>query len=352
MTPSTICPPHIARALGLVLACLLLGACATPPPSHVARIWPQGAQGAPVLGLSTEDGVLVLADPSYKLGDLFDMQFPVGNSRVDDHGELIRINDNLAIIIPLTSRLAEGRFAETPMTELEQLYVAVRDEDDEPVMEEVTRWRNGAHGDLIVIPDDDAYDFAARYSGAGVYVNRYDRWQIVGVLSGLVVEDSEPQPDEESIAAVGFIGLDEVARLVADRENYLTREEYPMRPDFEFGVKRQAGDIDIDDWRTMTAKPKPKTGTPPKKAAANPFEALFGTPQPTNTATPPAPQGKPADAGTLDFLELLQREAERASGGTGTDVDTDDADADGSTDADEAPAEDDGDDQPAGDGQA
>ena len=95
----------------LVVFALVFVGCAAPIPSHVTRLWPVGRSQEPFLGLSTEEGVLVLTAGHFAVGDLFNIQFPVGNSGVVDLGKIDHLNDDLAVIHPLTSRLLEGRLA-------------------------------------------------------------------------------------------------------------------------------------------------------------------------------------------------------------------------------------------------
>src|SRR6185436_13712076 len=111
-----------ARALSLARACAtvaamrpwlliaLLAGCSSPP-ENFTRLWIEGHTGLPLVGTSTEDGVLMLAEPEWKIGDRFEIQFPIGNSLVADKGRIDRLNDTVAVIKPLTSRLLEGRFA-------------------------------------------------------------------------------------------------------------------------------------------------------------------------------------------------------------------------------------------------
>lgn len=329
--------PTSPRAL-LAALLLALAACSAPP-SHVTRLWPQGVQGKPVVGLSTEEGVLVLADRSYRLGDLFDVQFPVGNSRVDEVGELIRINDNLGVVQPLSARLLEGRFATERPAQHEQLFVALRDADDEPLMQPVAMWRDGARGDLIVPPIDacddvdTVDDFALRTAGAGVYVYRHDSWEIVGMMSGLVVELADPGTPDEAATSVGFIGLDELRRAVSDGVDYVTPRFLPRRTDFEFGVERQPGDVAIDALRTLNPDAPAKTAVKPAPGAGDEgfLEGLLGGAGEAGGDATTAPSD-PADDVEIDFLELLQREAERAAGGTGDAPATDDGGADAPAD--------------------
>ncbi|HTE04665.1 MAG TPA: hypothetical protein VK824_00610, partial [Planctomycetota bacterium] len=124
--------PRTAFA-ALAVSLLLAAGCATPPPAHFTRLWLQGETGVPVIGTSTEDGVLVVAEPQYAVGTTFEIQFPFGNSLVRDWGRIDRLNDNLAIVRPITARLREGRIATSLPQPGEQLYLALRDELDEPL---------------------------------------------------------------------------------------------------------------------------------------------------------------------------------------------------------------------------
>lgn len=247
-TPTVGPAPGLRRALALGALLLLTAACSAPTPSHFTRLWPQkleqGRSGRPVLGLSTEDGVLILARPAYRPDDLFEMQFPVGNSLVVDYGKLDRVNDNLAVVRPLTARFAEGRFAGSLPEPDETLYIAVRDELDAPVMRPASLWRNGALGDWLDLDEDqDELDALAwEYAGTGVYVLREDRWEICGVLSGLVARLEDQASDD---LGLGFLGLAELARILPDQLPYYLHLDRPLRPDFEFGVPLQPGDLEV-----------------------------------------------------------------------------------------------------------
>jgi len=226
----------------LVAALLLLGigAGCTSPPSHLTRLWPGGRTGEPLLGLSTEFGIVLLTEPHYRVGDVFEVHFPFGNSVVRDWARIDRINDTLSIAVPITANVLEGRIAtELPRPE-EPVYLAMRDEDDEPVMEAVEPWRGGRHGDYVVVPGHDAEDVAEEYAGAGLYVLRRDRWQIVGILAGITARDDRDD------AGLGYIGLLDMAMILPDPIDYFEHDIPALRPDFEFGVPLQPGDIELE----------------------------------------------------------------------------------------------------------
>jgi len=242
----------------LLAACLLLAAgCATPPSSHFVRLWPLGRSGEPIVGLSTEDGILVLAVPHYDVGDVFSMQFPYGNSGLFDYGTLDHLNDDLAVIRPIYARLLEGRLATEPLRPHETLYLALRDEQDQQVMTIVDLWKDGRYGDYIVLPGEDEPQARARdLAGSGLYVQRDGRWQIIGMMAGITARLDE---DAAQDAGMGFIGLVELVRVLPDRIDYFERDIKPLRPDFEFGVPLQPGDIELPAPPDADA---PGTGTP------------------------------------------------------------------------------------------
>lgn len=231
---------HLRLALLLSSLLLTVSACASPPPSHLTRLWPQGTTGTPLLGISTEDGVLALAHPEWAVGDLFEIHFPVGNSYVRDWGRLDRRNDDLAIIRPVSSRLLEGRFATELLGPYEVLYLALRDEADGPRMVPVQRWQAGTLGNFIVPPEGDADELVRTWAGVGLYVERDDRWEIVGILSDLTARLTNGRPDDW---AVGYVGIGEISRILPDQVDYFVQPYTPPRPDFEFGVPLQPGDI-------------------------------------------------------------------------------------------------------------
>ena len=272
--------PRSHVLLALALACAAAGC--TTPPEHFTRLWLEGRTGLPMIGTSTEDGVLVLAQPDWQLGDVLEIQFPYGNSLVIDKGRIDRLNDTLAVVRPLTARLKEGRFAATLPEIGEPLYVALRGERDQPQLVEAAPWHDGAYGDWLVLPKRDATEVARDYAGTGVYVERADRWEIVGLLAGLTAEDESA---EDGSVAVGFVGLPEMARILPDRLDYFARDMRPLRPDFEFGVPLQPGDIVIDE----------PPAEPPKAKVLTPAPTLVPLP----TVTPPggvAPGAKPKGA--------------------------------------------------------
>jgi hypothetical protein len=203
-----------------------------------------GRSGAPIIGTATEGGVLLLSQPEFRVGDRFEIQFPIGNSLVRDWGRIDRVNDNLAVVRPLTARVLEGRIATELPQPGETIYLALRDKRDEPDMTPVRRWREGAHGDWIVVPGRDPDRISEQYRGTGLYVKRNDRWQIVGVLSGLLAED---EGDPRGETAIGYIGLLEMSRILPNHVLYFEHDIKPLRPDFEFGVPLQPGDIDLDE---------------------------------------------------------------------------------------------------------
>src|SRR5580765_5515718 len=145
----------------LALLCLAAAApgCASPP-SHFTRLWPEGQTGVALTGLSTEDGVLVFAAPDFEVGQIFEIQFPVGNSLVRDWGRIDRLNDTFAVIHPITARLKEGRVATELPKPGEQIYLALRDVQDKQVMLKVDQWQNGAAGDWVVLPRRDPTQIA------------------------------------------------------------------------------------------------------------------------------------------------------------------------------------------------
>jgi|KBSSwiStaDraftv2_1062776.scaffolds.fasta_scaffold200772_2 hypothetical protein len=270
------------RALPLVLLALCAAACSsTPDPQHFTRLWPDGKTGVPFIGTSTEDGVLVLAKPEWQVGDLLEIQFPFGNSLVVDKGRIDRLNDTLAVVHPLTARLREGRFAAELPLPGEEIYVALRDENDEPVLVPAPLWHGGDFGDWITLPDRDATTVARDYAGTGVYVKREDRWEIVGVLAGLTAYDET----ESGYLALGFVGLSEMARILPDRLDYFARDVRPLRPDFEFGVPLQPGDLVYEE----PAPEEPAAKTPPVTPTFAPLPTM---PVPKGPAPGAKPKGK------------------------------------------------------------
>lgn len=267
MIPSA-CPRAPRLAPALLLGCLLVTGCIGPP-SHLTRVWPEGGTGEPLLGLSTEDGVLLLAEPQWQVGDLFELHFPVGNSHVRDWGRLDRRNDDLAVVRPISSRLREGRFATTLPDPEAPLYLALRDADDDPEMVPVERWHEGRLGNWIVPPDGDAEALAHDWAGAGLYVLREwrwfneDRWEIVGMLSDVTARLVDGAPGD---VAVGVIDIAEISRILPDQVDYFVHPIHPPRPDFEFGVPLQDGDIVLPDEPeapTSDGSPEPGGGARP-----------------------------------------------------------------------------------------
>jgi hypothetical protein len=247
-------------------------------PSHYTRLWPTGRTGLPLIGTSTEDGVVILTTPGLALGDQYEIQFPHGNSVVVDWGVIDRLNDVLAVVRPQTAVLREGRLATSPPTPDEQLYLSLRDELDEPVMRPVKRWRAGEYGDYVLLPGQDPVQVATSQRGAGVYVRRDGRWEIVGILAGLTAVD---EADPRGELALGYVGLRELARILPERVDYFEREYRPLRPDFEFGVPLQPGDIERPQLPPPGGVPKPV-----KPPAKPPAPAPAPAPQPK----PPAPR--------------------------------------------------------------
>jgi hypothetical protein len=244
--------------LGLFVLCLA-GCASTPPPEHYTRLWSEGRTGAPLIGTSTEDGVVILTTPGLALGDRYEIQFPFGNSLVVDWGEIDRLNDVLAVVRPRTAVLAEGRIASSPPTDTEQLYLALRDERDRPVMRPVRRWRHGVYGDYVLLPGATPDEVATSERGTGVYVRRMERWEIVGILAGLTAVD---EADPRGEVALGYIGLRELARILPERVAYVEREILPLRPDFEFGVPLQPGDIERPPHTPTTGGGQPQPAAP------------------------------------------------------------------------------------------
>jgi hypothetical protein len=226
----------------LVLA-LLLGGCAAPIPSHLTRLWPLGHGGEPVLGLSTEEGVIILTAPHFYVGEMFNIQFPFNDDGVVDLGTIDHLNDDLAVVRPRSSRLVEGRLATALPTPQETLYLAQRDERDKPIMTPVDAYKDGRYGNYITVPGvDEPGAFARDQAGAGLYVMRDERWQIAGILAGITLKEPGDDPDD---AGLGYIGLVEIVRVLPDRIDFFERDIQQLRPDFEFGVPLQPGDIEV-----------------------------------------------------------------------------------------------------------
>ncbi len=252
-----VCTP---RLVALAASLLLAAGCASSPPSHFTRLWPEGTTGTPLIGTSTEDGVLMIAEPGYAVGKMFEIQFPVGNSLVRDWGRIDRLNDNLAVVHPISSRLREGRIATSLPQPGEQIFLALRDEQDEPLMEGVSPWLDGRFGDWITVPDRRAEDVARDYQGTALYVERTGRWEIIGLLAGLLARDDS---DPKGATAIGYIGLLELSRILPDRIDFLEHNVRRLRPDFEFGVPLQPGDIDLAPPETPSQQsgPTPDAGS-------------------------------------------------------------------------------------------
>jgi hypothetical protein len=271
MTVPRTCP---GVAWGVLALALGLAGCSSPAlPSHYTRLWPAGRTGQPLVGTSTEDGVVILSTPGLALGDRYEIQFPFGNSVVADWGLVDRLNDVLAVVRPQTAVLREGRIASSPPTPDEQLYLALRDDRDEPALRPVARWRRGEYGDWVILRGVDPDEVARSQRGTGVYVRREVRWEIVGVLAGLTAVD---EVDVRGEVALGFIGLRELARILPDRVAYFERDEHILRPDFEFGVPLQPGDLE----RRL---PQPAPGAGPAPGGKLPKAPVPGP-------KPPAPR--------------------------------------------------------------
>lgn len=239
----------------ILILTLALAACASPP-SHFTRIWPEGDTGVPLHGLSTEDGVLILADPHLAVGDRFRFQFPVGNSVVEDWAVLDRRNDDLAILRPLTSRLHEGRFATVAPTPDEPFYLALRTPEDEAQMVEVERWHGGQYGAFIEPWDSDPRRMARDWAGAGLYVERDGRWEIVGILAGLTARPLIREDDDD--LGLGYLDLSEISRLLPDQVDFFEHPILPPRADFEYGMPLREGDLDVDE---VLEQPSGEDGT-------------------------------------------------------------------------------------------
>jgi len=254
---------RVAAPACLLGAILAAGAGCCSPPQHFTRLWVEGETGAPAIGVSTEGGILTLSSPGWKVGDRLDLQFPYGNSMVNDVGLVDRLNETITIVLPATSRIMQGRFATHLPSPEEELYLAVRDELDEPVMQEVTLWRDGEYGDWVLLNGLGAGEIeqvARQYRGTGVYVEREGRWEIVGVLAGLLAHDEN---DPRGEVALGFIGLTELARILPRHQDILKPDLRPLRPDFEFGVPLQPGDLVIEPEGKSPAGPPPDEAPPP-----------------------------------------------------------------------------------------
>ena len=225
-----------------LLALVLVG-CSAPIPSHMTRLWAIGNNEEPFLGLSTEEGIVVLSPAHFEVGDLFNIQFPVGNSGVVDLGKLDHLNEDLAVIRPLTARLLQGRTATTPPLPYETIYLARRDEQDKPYMDPVNAWHAGLYGDYITVNGvEDPGTFSRNQAGSGLYVHRKKQWQIVGMLGGITASLSG---EDARNAGIGYVGLLELIRVLPDQIDYFQRDIKPLRPDFEYGVPLQASDIII-----------------------------------------------------------------------------------------------------------
>jgi hypothetical protein len=146
------------------------------------------------------------------------------------------------------------------------VYLALRDDDDDPTMVPVDRWHDGRYGNWIVPPDGDAERLADEWAGAGLYVLREerwwqeDRWEIVGLLADVTARLRDGVPGD---VAVGVIDIAEISRILPDQVDYFVHPIHSPRPDFEFGVPLQAGDIVLPPEEPTAEAPASDGGAAP-----------------------------------------------------------------------------------------
>jgi hypothetical protein len=156
-------------------------------------------------------------------------------------------------------------------------------------MASAEEWKDGTWGDWLVLPGRNADQIAADYAGTGVYVEREDRWEIVGVLAGLTAQDEgNGETANDRATALGYISLSELARILPDHLDYFVHDVKPLRPDFEFGVPLQPGELEPTAAEVAEEQPK----TPPEPLKLLPLPLL-----PTTGPGAPGAAGKAAGKG-------------------------------------------------------
>jgi hypothetical protein len=211
------------------VAALAFTACRGPEPPEALVDF--RTQYGTVYGLSTERGILLLAEVLPEEQEELAFRYHIGNGFFDDIATVQQRGEVLSVLQPQSSRPNEVRFAGDPAHAEDELYFEVRDEDGDPDLLEALLLDAGKYGDLVVIDEEDSLEDRARQlTGAGLYAWRDGHMQLVGIGNGLY---------SVSPPALAFIGVHEMAyTFPAETTTYFDREARPRRADFEYGIPR------------------------------------------------------------------------------------------------------------------
>jgi hypothetical protein len=228
--------PFCARDKGFRLtvlfafALLFLG-CNTPD-NHITLIEiPSGA----VAGVATECGILMLKKPVINVDDLFPIRHVYRDGVVRDEALVIKADEYLALLEPVSSRLNNARFLIDPLDLNEILYVGILNSDQEAEYLEAELLAGGAKGDFILCPELEEYPEVSTdgYGGIGLFSYRGGMEWLVGILSPF-----EAEIDGVTGRAYPYIGMDRIWEFIPYLHDNFTRKRKPFRPDFEHGVER------------------------------------------------------------------------------------------------------------------
>lgn len=188
-----------------------------------------------VAGIATERGILVLKKPAIKKGDTYSISHVYGNGIVPDEARVVDIDENLALLKPVSSNLNAVRFLLYPLDPEEELYVGVLDEDNDPYYLPSELFEGGVHGDLILCDELEDYPRPTSdgFGGIGVFAYRDGYHWLTGLLLPMKAQISGSMKE-----AYPFVGMESIVNFFPDLRDNFTRQKRPFRPDLELGLER------------------------------------------------------------------------------------------------------------------
>lgn len=227
----------------LSIAVALVG-CGTPTPNDLVEI---AIPGAERFAVSTEDGLVALADDDLGLDEL-PIRFYSRGTPYSDDADIVQRTGDFGLLAPRTARLPRREFGVEGPREGETVYVQVLELDDpehRPDLVAASLYQDGRFGDLLQI-DEFGWTptrVASQFAGAGIYAERDGRYVLVGIVNGTVCSNPDPGvlgPQE----LLPFAGLASIATVLPQSSDFFKRRIRAFRPDFEYGLEPDGSEPD------------------------------------------------------------------------------------------------------------